>query len=373
MRIGLIAPGGIDRSGRRDVIPALLSLTERLARHHQVTVVVVRQEPEPCRFPLLGAEVVNLGYMAARKPGRVSLRCLCRMLAALGLDGRRLDVLHAFWIAECGVLAALAGRLWQVPVVVSVGGGELVWVPQVGYGGQGDWQCRVQAAVALRCARAVTAGSHYARLPLKGHHPESRVVPLGVDTTRFHGSVQRPDGPPWRLLHAASLNKVKNQGMLLRALQLVVDQLPGVQLDIVGDDCLHGALHRMVAELGLTRVIHFHGLLDHEAMVPLYRQAHLYLQSSWHESQGVAVCEAAACGVPTVGTAVGLVAELAPAAAWAVPCDHAAAMADAILTLLRNRAHREQLGRAAQDWARAHDADWTAVTFTALYEQLGAR
>src|SRR5713101_2183924 len=111
MRIGLIAPGGFDRSGRKEVIPALLSLTERLARHHQVTVVVVRQEPEPSRFPLVGAEVVNLGYMSARRPGRVSLRCVYRMLTTLGADGRRLDVLHAFWIAECGILAALAGRL----------------------------------------------------------------------------------------------------------------------------------------------------------------------------------------------------------------------------------------------------------------------
>src|SRR5262245_11718072 len=146
LRIGLIAPGGLDRSGRGDIIPALLDLTERLARHHRVTAVVVRQEPEPCRFPLLGAEVVNLGYMTAAKPGRVSRRCLSRMLAPLGRDGWRFDVLHAFWIAECGVLAALAGRLWRVPVVVSVGGGELVWVPQVAYGGQGDWQCRAQAA-----------------------------------------------------------------------------------------------------------------------------------------------------------------------------------------------------------------------------------
>jgi glycosyltransferase involved in cell wall biosynthesis len=370
MRIGLIAPGGFDRSGRKEVIPALLTLTERLARHHQVTVVVVRQEPEPSRFPLGGAEVINLGYMFARRPGRISLRCVYRMLTSLGTDGRHLDVLHAFWIAECGVLAALAGRLWHIPVVVSVGGGELVWVPEVGYGGRGDWCCRMQTAVALRGADAVTAGSHYARQPLTGRQPVPQVVPLGVDTTRFYGPIQRSDGLPWRLLHVASLNKVKNQGMLLRALRLVTDRLPGVQLDVVGEDWLHGALHRLVDELGLRHVVHWHGLLDHEALVPLYHQAHLYLQSSWHESQGVAVCEAAASGVPTVGTAVGVVADLAPEAAWAVPCDDAAAMAGAILTLLGDRQRREQLAQAAQHWAWEHNADWTAATFTALYRQL---
>jgi len=161
--------------------------------------------------------------------------------------------------------------------------------------------------------------------------------------------------------------------MLLRAVQLVQDQLLGVRLDIVGEDFLDSALQEMAAELGLSEVVHFHGPLDHEAIVPLYRQAHLYLQASWHESQGVAVCEAAACGVPTVGTAVGLVADLAPAAAYIVPADDAAAMATAILTLLGDRPQRERLGRAAQAWARAHDADWTAATFAALYRQLAAR
>jgi glycosyltransferase involved in cell wall biosynthesis len=377
VRIALIAPGGFDRSGRGDVIPALLGLTERLARRHQVTVVVVRQEPEPSRYPLLGAQVVNLGYMAARRPGRVSLRCVARMLSALGGEGRRgrkIDLLHAFWVAECGVLAALAGWRWRVPVVVSVGGGELVWVPEARYGGRGDWWCRLQASLALWGADAVTAGSRHATRPLARRRPEPDILPLGVDRERFNGPVERSPGPPWRLLQVASLNRVKNQEMLLRALRSVVDRLGEVELDVVGEDLLDGALRRMADELGLSSHVRFHGLLDQEALIPLYREAHLYLQSSWHESQGVAVCEAAACGVPTVGTAVGLVAELAlQAAAWAVPCDDAPAMADAILTLLGDADRRERLGRSAQRWAHEHDADWTAATFEALYGKLVQR
>jgi len=80
------------------------------------------------------------------------------------------------------------------------------------------------------------------------------------------------------------------------------------------------------------------------------------------------VGEAAAAGVPTVGTAVGVLAELAPTAAWAVPVGDSAALADGALALLRDSARREQLGRAAQAWARAHDADWTAARFESLYD-----
>jgi hypothetical protein len=66
MKIGLIVPGGVDRSARVRVIPVLLALIERLARRHQVVVIALHQEPEACEYPLLGAHVINLGLMPAR-------------------------------------------------------------------------------------------------------------------------------------------------------------------------------------------------------------------------------------------------------------------------------------------------------------------
>jgi glycosyltransferase involved in cell wall biosynthesis len=82
------------------------------------------------------------------------------------------------------------------------------------------------------------------------------------------------------------------------------------------------------------------------------------------------VCEAAAAGVPAVGTAVGIVAELAPEAALAVPVGDAEALAGGIVALLQDPARREALGRAAQAWAHTHDAGWTAAQFESLYAGL---
>ena len=373
MKLALVVPGGFDRSGRERVIPALLWLIERLARRHEVWGITLHQYPQPGQYPLLGATILNLGEAAGHLVGLRLWTRLWRMLAAFRAAAWKPDVLHAFWAGESGLLAVLAGRLLSIPVVVSLGGGELVWLPEIGYGGQGSWRSRVQIGWSLRGAQAVTAGSQYALGPLGRLCPRALWVPLGVDAALFNGSTRRPAGPPWRLLHVGSINRVKDPFLLLQALRQVVERLPQVRLDWVGEDTLGGQVQALAHELGLGDHVHFHGFRPLDEIIPLYRQAHLYVQSSHHESQGVAVCEAAAAGVPSVGTAVGLVAELAPELAVAVPAGDAGALAHAILELLADTPRREALGLAAQSWARLHDAGWTAAQFEALYQQVRSR
>ncbi len=372
MRIALIVPGGVDRSGRERVIPGLLCLIERLAARHRLLVIALEQEAAPSRYELLGAQVVNLGRSTTRLPGRGLAQRLRQSLVSLKAHGGA-DVIHAFWLGATSTLALGVGRWRNIPVVASIGGGELVWLPDIGYGGAGSWRHRQQVGLALRWAQAITGGSRFVLAPALRIRPDARWAPLGVDVRRVAGDLSpaaRPPGPPWRLLHAASINRVKDQATLLQALRLVVDQTAAVHLDWFGEDTLAGELQRQAAALGLPRHITLHGVQPTDVLAPYFRQAHLYVQSSRHESQGVAVCEAAAAGAPTVGTAVGLAAELAPHAAWAVPVGDAAGLAAGILTLLADPAERDRRGRAAQAWAQTFDADWTAAAFEAIYQEV---
>jgi glycosyltransferase involved in cell wall biosynthesis len=371
MKIVIVVPGGFDRSGRERVIPALLWLVERMARRHTIDVCTLNGAGQPCSYALVGATVHALGDIQPVVPGWRALslwRRLMRKLRQIGCP----DAIHGFWAGTSGLIAGLAGRGLGVPTVLSIGGGELVWLPEIGYGGQATRRGRAQISLALRLADVVTAGSRYALEPLMRQN-EARLVPLGVDVTSFAAQVQRPAGPPWRLLHVASANRVKDQTTLLRAMRQIVDREPGALLDWVGEDTLGGAMQRFCAQLGLAAHVTFHGFLPTDLVAPLYRAAHLHILSSRHESQAVVVGEAAAAGVPTVGTAVGVVAELAPAAAWAVPVGDAAGLAQGVLTLLGNVVLRERMGRAAQEWACRHDANWTAAQFESIYESLGRR
>jgi glycosyltransferase involved in cell wall biosynthesis len=367
MRVALIVPGGVGRDGVHLVIPALLDLIGELALRHDVQVAALEQGREPAGYELRGARVCCLGQ--APLPTR-----LARLLGAL--RPFRPDVLHSFWLGSTSTLAALAGLRLGAPLVASLGGGELVGLPQIGYGGQLSARGRLHAALAARAARAVTAGSRYALAPLRRRRPDAHWLPLGARTPPGAG-VERPAGPPWRLLHVASINRVKGPLLLLDAIAVARDQLRArtghaepLTLDWAGQDVLDGEAQRRALALGLDKAVRFHGWLPHSAAQALCAEAHLYVQASFHESQGVAVCEAAAAGVPTVGTAVGLVAELAPHGAVAVPPGDAQALGLAIAAALTEPGRREALGRSAQRWARAHDAAWTVSQLERIYRGL---
>ena len=198
-------------------------------------------------------------------------------------------------------------------------------------------------------------------------------LPTGVDTTIFRGSIERTCGAPWRLVHVAGLNEVKNQETLLKAVRQVANVFPHIILDCIGVDALNGRVQAIARNLGITDRVRFHGVLTVDEIVPFYHKAHLFVQSSLHESMGAAVLEASAAGVPTVGTNVGIVAEMAPRAAVAVPVSDPGALAKGIVDLLENSHRREALALAAQDFARTYNADWTAAQFEELYRRVAQR
>jgi glycosyltransferase involved in cell wall biosynthesis len=368
VRLALVVPGGVDRGGRERVIPALLWLIERLARRHDVHVFALAQERAPSDYPLLGARVHNLGLASrSRWPGQALLPVFRALVRGLEEQGP-FDLIHAFWANNPGFLTALAARRLRVPFVLSLGGGELVALPDIRYGSQLLLRERLKVKWALTRASRVTVASGPMASLARGHGVTPEIVPLGVDGA-FFSEPSSAAGPP-RLLHVASLNRVKDQPMLLRAFRRVVNERPDARLDVVGEDTLAGLVQAECAALALAPHVKFHGFLASDAVIELFRMARLCVVSSRHEAGPLVALEAAACGVPTVGTAVGHIRDLAPERALAVPVGDAAALAAGILVLLGDEPRRRAMGEAARAWARAHDADATASAFERIYADL---
>jgi glycosyltransferase involved in cell wall biosynthesis len=133
---------------------------------------------------------------------------------------------------------------------------------------------------------------------------------------------------------------------------------------------MNGAIQAMAADLGVQACVRFHGWLDPPHLRELAGASHVFLHTSRFETGPVAVLEAAIAGVPTVGTAVGHIAEWAPHAAIAVPVGDDEGLARELLSLLGDEERRVRLAAEAQRRARAQDADWTAARFEALYGEV---
>ncbi len=364
MKLALIVPGGVDRSGVDRVIPCLLWLVERLARRHEVHVFAFSQEPNAGEWDLLGARVHNIGTTSGWRR---------RLLSSFAAEHRvdRFDVVHAFFGSQ-GAYAAIIGWRHQVPVLLHAAGSELVALNDIGYGMRCTARGRLAWRVAAAGAARVTVATPYMQQLAAMHDVGADCVPLGVALDRWPPVEPRTRDParPARLLHVADIRPVKDQTTLLDAVGQLRDAGLELELDMVGFDTMGGAVQRAAAARGLGAVTRWHGVLRRDALRALMHQADLLLVSSRHEAGPLVVLEAAIAGVPTVGTAVGHVAELAPDAAIAVPIGDSVRLAREAAGLLRAEPRRLALARRAQRRAMAIDADYTLSAFERIYDDL---
>jgi glycosyltransferase involved in cell wall biosynthesis len=364
MRIALVIPGGVDRSGEYRVIPAVIALISRLSHLHDVHVFAMSQEERRGEWDLAGAHIHNIG--AGRTAVR-AVRCICTQHRV-----RPFDIVHAIWSGGPGLIAVASGRILGIPSLIHIAGGELVAIPEIAYGGALTRRGRIREACTLRLASALTAASMPIIETLAKRGLSALRVPLGVDLTTWppRDPVRRDPARPARLIHVASLNRVKDQPTLLRALASLQQSGVSFEMDIVGDDTLHGEVQALAVTLGLSEQVRFRGFLPQRELRPLVEAADLMLLSSRHETGPLALLEAAVAGVPTVGTAVGHLQEWSPHAAVSVAVGDWARLAQAIAGVLHDEERRLCIAREALQRAVHEDADTTAGRFQALYASL---
>ena len=410
-RVALLTPG-FSADEDDDCIPALLDLARELASSDrcEVTVYALRYphlSPSQA-YSVAGVRVMPFG--AAQRRGVRRLRMLVSVIARLTRDVRegRLNLLHAFWAHEPGFVASVVADLTGVPCVVSLAGGELASLPEVGsrpgYGGQLSPSNRWMTRRALRRTNQVTAGSSQlcSFAVQRGRVASCELVPLGVDPRRLSleeprerrelvanrdtgqeraelGQVDQIDrlekisGDPC-LLHVGSLTPIKGQRLLVEALAVLRGLRPGVRLHIAGEGPERDAIEALAREHGVDDALELHGQVAHDRLGRLYRCADVLLVSSHFEAQSVVAVEAAMHDCAIVGTPVGLLPDLeGVGAASTVASRDPGELAQRLEHLIAS-GQLDQMGAAAKHWARRWGGvETTAATFLSCYDRLLSR
>jgi glycosyltransferase involved in cell wall biosynthesis len=278
-------------------------------------------------------------------------------------------VIHGYWVLNSGLIAAcFAGR---APVLVTAAGGEVIHLPAVGYGEAGRARTRLLVRWALRRATVAAALSEtYASQVQRFLRSDSVLcTPWGVDPNDWR-SVS-PDPASATILSVGSLEPVKGPDVLLEAFERIRRRVPAARLRLVGDGKLRDSLRERAVAFGCAGNVDLAGWVRHEHLPDIYAGAGVYVQASHFESQGMAVLEAAACGLPLAGTNVGVLSELAPGAAVTIPPGRPRVLADAVLELLLDRGSASALGERARQLAfEKYGVERIAGELLTLYQRL---
>jgi glycosyltransferase involved in cell wall biosynthesis len=214
-----------------------------------------------------------------------------------------------------------------------------------------------------------------------GRASQYRVVPLGFDLSPFAAIDETArqaaraalslDASAPTLTTAGRLTAIKQHELLLAAARRVADRHPDLVVLIAGDGERRDELETLARRLQLERQVRFLGW--RRDLATLYAATDVFVLTSRNEGTPVALIEAMAAGVPGVSTDVGGVGDVIASADLGVRVAEgdAAAIADAITTLLAAPERRRAMGERARTHVLSrYTLDRLVADMAALYRAL---
>lgn len=186
--------------------------------------------------------------------------------------------------------------------------------------------------------------------------PAEKVVVhyIGVDTTKFYPPkdtlAKVMDGD--FILSIARHTEVKGLDVLLKAFAKVVNAHPTLRLVQIGSGGLTQELKKLATQLGIRNNVDFLGVQSPTEILPYLQSCATLVLSSRkakngaEEALGLVLLEAAACGVPCIGTNVGGIPEVVVdgETGFIVESENIQALSEKMQMLLTDRALAKKMG-----------------------------
>ncbi len=359
-------------------------ITATVAAGHEVVIVT---SPAP-RLELLAGEMGARAYPIpiSRKLSPLSdLRSLLLLYRCFSKN--RFDVVHST-TPKAGLLSAIAAFMARVPICLHTFTGQ----PWMFVTGPLKWMAKKADRLIIRLNTRCYADSHsqaayLVEQKISGHE---EIVVLGegslggVDLAQFnpdswmsrHTEVRREVGAPpdARIItYIGRITKDKGIAELISAFRQLVDRGMDVYLLLIGPfeperDPLPDTVHEQIRQERRIRVIGYSAEPERYLSV-----SDVFCLPSYREGFGNVVIEAAAMGVPSVGTRIiGLVDAIVDGETGIlVPPRDTDALVDALFRIMSDDSTRARMGKAAQARAqKSYNADLVNRALLDEYEKL---
>jgi len=226
------------------------------------------------------------------------------------------SLLLSFKLYPHGILAFLAGTISGVRTGVSLIGGPVevldVGIPAVetfAYTGGIPRMSKTGTFLLpiLRTFDIITVTGHYTRNFLVEHGipPQKIVVVPHIVENSIH---PREREKTFDILTLARLEPVKHIEVLIQAIRIVRQSIPGIRVAIVGDGTHRKDLEALTRELGLEDHVMFAGFQPD--VEQWFNQSKIFVLTSEREGFPYTVIEAMLCGIPVIASNCGDIADV---------------------------------------------------------------
>lgn len=199
---------------------------------------------------------------------------------------------HAFWIAE---VATFIGKMRKKRIIMTLRGGRL---PEF-------FQSNPQRTKkVLHRATYLQTPSMYLKDFFANHGIQLDYLPNSIDLTAFPYS--REKIKTHSILWVRAFTEIYNPELAIKTFYEVRKIFHDATLTLVGPD--KGLLmktKKLISYMGLDSFVIITGPVPNDQLYKYYHSHEVFLNTTSYESFGVAVLEAAACGIPIVSSKVG--------------------------------------------------------------------
>ena len=298
------------------------------------------------------------------------------------LGRRRPSLIHAHFGIE-GVSALGLAMQLEIPLVTTFHGFDATLKTHAMLGSPAWFRYPLLRRKLAREGNLFLCASSFIRQKLlETGFPESRTHThyIGVDCQTIRPRAAFEETP--LILHVARLVEVKGTRYLLRAFATVARKYDRVQLLIIGDGPLRRQLHALTASLGMQDRVEFLGAVPHVAVLSWMRKAAMLVlpgirtATGREEGLGMVLLEAAATGLPIVGSRVGGIPEciLEGKTGFLVPERDEDALARRMAELLEDPVRRHRMGAAGRALVEDRfDIDRQTAVLESFYDSLLGR
>lgn len=211
----------------------------------------------------------------------------------------RMDLIHAHVSYPGGYIASILGREFDIPYVLTEHMGPF---PFPSLMRQGRPLPEIDQAFAFAKATIAVSPSLAKRIASFGYS-EPCIIPNVVDERRFQTGAPALNKRTFFTL--CGLSDQKGIDHLLKAIALWNPPANRYEFRIGGDGPMRQVYQDMAGRLGVADRIRWLGPVSRDQGPQLFRDCHIYVMPSRHETFGVVYAEAIASGKPVIATRCG--------------------------------------------------------------------